>query len=392
MLINGFVSGCSLNIAKAERVKCKEIDLVVAERLEAVKEQWDSLLGQRQLLLCGTYLEAIERAAAEDMEFRYVIFYKNGKIAGAAYFQILMLRNSLRTDEQDCVWKRRMKQYFNANAGRFLIAGNALTTGEHGFYFGEQLLEQQGYEALGKAIRHIQRQEAQRQQPFSGILVKDFYAHSQENARVLKRFQLKEVETDPSMVLDIRWKRFEDYLGAMSSKYRVRAKKLLKKGATLEIRDLDADFLQAQAQAIYDLYNSVSQKAEFNLATVPPHYFYTLKRAMGSVFGVRGYFLDNQLVGFITMFFTDTILETHYIGFEERMNQSHALYQNILYDVVRVAIERQVQHIGFGRTALEPKSSVGAHGIAMNNYAWYVNPLIYHFCPPYLSVLKTTIG
>ena len=53
-------------------------------------------------------------------------------------------------------------------------------------------------------------------------------------------------------------------------------------------------------------------------------------------------------------------VEAHYIGLNYDYNLDYCLYQNILYDLIKVAIEQKAEKLNLGRTASEIKTTVGA--------------------------------
>ena len=80
----------------------------------------------------------------------------------------------------------------------------------------------------------------------------------------MKKEGFHAMNVDPNMILQIRaeWHSFEDYLGAFSSKYRVRIKKILKTGADMHLKELSAAEVREQAERIDVLYNAVQNKSK----------------------------------------------------------------------------------------------------------------------------------
>ena len=54
-------------------------------------------------------------------------------------------------------------------------------------------------------------------------------------------------------------------------------------------------------------------------------------------------------------------MDTYFLGYDETIQKEKMLYLNMLYDMVAYAIKKQFKHVIFARSAMEIKSSVGAH-------------------------------
>ncbi len=166
----------------------------------------------------------------------------------------------------------------------------------------------------------------------------------------------------PNMILDLQpeWQSFDDYLGAMASKYRVRARRARKKGKDLECREFTYEDIVRYEERMYALYLNIAEDSDYNVVTLPPNYFSSWKAHFHGRFRLWGYFKGDELVGFCSAIYNDGEMEAHFMGFESSFNRETQLYLNMLYHLVEVAIESRMSHLVFARTALEIKSSIGA--------------------------------
>ena len=94
------------------------------------------------------------------------------------------------------------------------------------------------------------------------------------------------------------------------------------------------------------------------------------------MYKVFGYYLDGVLVGFMSIFILPHKTEVHFCGIDYSINKEHALYQRMLYDTVKYAIENNLRRLHFGRTAPEVKSTIGAIPHPMYGYLHHRNPVI----------------
>ena len=101
--------------------------------------------------------------------------------------------------------------------------------------------------------------------------------------------------------------------------------------------------------------NNPQKHANFHLNS-----FKDLKKNIGSNYILKTYWLDDNIVGFISGVINQKSLDAHFVGINYELNKEHAIYQRMLYDYIEIGIEKNLNRINFGRTASEIKSSVGA--------------------------------
>ena len=252
-------------------------------------------------------------------------------------------------------------------------------TGEHGFYFSKSVDKEIQENLLLQAIEKVQIECEKEQRKIRFQLAKDFYT-SQD---FLEKDKRHAVPFSPSMMLDIRpdWNTFEDYLNAMLTKYRTRAKRAEKKREGIKTLELDLQSIENQGVRMYELYKKIADGADFNSVLVHQDYFIVMKKAFGDNFKVLGYFEQNRLVGYCTTLLNYDELETGFLGFEDEYNASHQIYLNFLYDMVKTGIENKVKKVVFSRTALEIKSSIGAEPHQVFTYLKHQSSVINFLIP-----------
>ena len=112
--------------------------------------------------------------------------------------------------------------------------------------------------------------------------VKDYYPERRPGGQMLVKRHFNEFTVQPNMVLKLRpeWRGFDDYLGAFSSKYRVRAKRAFKKGKALRKEELTLAQMRHYEGEMYQLYRSVAEHSGFNLINLNSHYLLALKEQL----------------------------------------------------------------------------------------------------------------
>ncbi|MEL7250065.1 MAG: GNAT family N-acetyltransferase [Bacteroidota bacterium] len=257
---------------------------------------------------------------------------------------------------------------------RILSLGQLLLTGDHACRGVSSLSTEELTALLAEGAEAVAQAWPER---LHGIMIKDMPLADNP-----KDHRFHALPVQPNMVLDLQssWSSFEDYLQAMSSKYRVRVRRARKKGKTLERREMDLTEIEARQEQMFAYYQQIASQSDFNAVVLPQNYFTNWKQKFPDHFRVWGYFLGEELIGFATGVYNHHELEAHFLGFDAAYNRSHQLYLNILYDLVEEGISAGVEEVTFSRTALEIKSSVGAE--ARELYCWMrarvaiANPLV----------------
>lgn len=350
----------------------------IAHSLTDVQDIWDELAPKDNIFLQSPYLTALERHAPEGMKFNYMVFYEDIQPVGIAYTQTfnISVKDSLKEEETEnsaCLIRafiKAIKKWIIKKADfKLLICGNLLLTGEHGYYFSTDIdetkvsqLVQQGIDRLHQVLEQKEKIHIQ--------LFKDYLPETKDIQNKLLENSYHKFSIQPSMHLHLSndWATFDDYLNAMSSKYRVRARRAAKKGKDLVKKELSLAEVEANEERIYELYKSIADEAGFNAFLLHPSYFTALKRYLGEDYKLVGYYVNDELVAFCTSIMNGTELEAHFLGVAAEANRKYQVYLNILYDFVRMGIYHKKESVNLARTALEIKSSVGA--VPQNMYCY----------------------
>jgi len=336
-------------------------------------------------------LKLIEATQMGKMGFKYVFVKKQGITVGVIYFQVVRftgrdLLNYFPDEPKDAVKKLLYKiargisvPLINKVDIKLLVSGNVFMTGENGFYFNQEIDKNQRAVLLRKAVKEsIKTDKAIR-----AVLVGDLYEPKSDFDVGFKNCGYSEitVESDMGLQLPQEWKAFGDYINALSSKYRVRAKKvfsLCKENGVVR-KDLSIEEIGQHEDRLFDLYEKVISRAEFKLAALTKDFFRKQKGLMGDKYRVFAYFKEDLLVGFISVFNLGKKMEVHYTGMEKEVTKQINLYQHMLYDMIEFGIEQGTEKLHFGRTAPEIKSTVGAVPSPMYGYVKHFNPLFNYF-------------
>ncbi len=368
--------------------------------IEAAASDWDTAAPPDDLFLQRPFLTVLESNPPLGMRFGYLIFYRNEEPVGVALCQFKYFKGDDNISESEheskndpCFFNGLAKWFKRWVAGivaaDILICGNMLLTGEHGFWFDAQKISpEKATGLLEKALTDVVEKMEGEGMKLPVTLVKDIAPGRKAERMTLTKSAFAEFCIQPNMVMELPYADFDEYLSAMSTKYRTRAKRAFKKANAIEKKELHLADIQRELPRIYTLYTDIARNAGFNMVDLNEHYIPALKRDLPDHFRLFAYYLDGRLVAFFTTIQNGTELDAHYLGLDKDLNHDLQLYLNILYDIVRAGLESGSERIVFARTALEIKSSVGAVAEDLYCYLRHQNSIANHFTGRLLDYLK----
>ena len=388
----------------ALRKKSSDFEFALYDSVSMINtEHWNKIVVYGSEFLQIPFLTVLENECPDNMHFQYAIIYDSKKPVAIAYFQVIDFTsnsfgsNVVEPEEKEfsCVITSYLKKYLTNHLiksadrinMRVLICGNAFVSGEHGFTCSPEADKTETVDALADVIYRISNAEKLRGK-IAMVLVKDFYSSSVKHTKEFGEYQYHDFLVEPNMVLDIHWDTFDEYLNAMSKKYRNRAKNIIKRGTQIERKDFSVEDIKANSKQILELYNNVHLKAKFRMASLTPSYFAEMKKVLGDKFNFVGYYHEQKLIGFRSTFILEDEIEAHFVGLDYSINKELELYQNILYDYVKDSLDKKVKHLFLGRTASEIKSTLGAEAIELTCYIRHRNPLSNRIIKPFVDYLK----
>ena len=253
---------------------------------------------------------------------------------------------------------------------KILIANNLLVTGCKPY-------RADGASAPEPEIIEAMYQEIAQYFGVKTIMFSDLQDEDRSLEKTLENLSYKSFYTEDEMrvPIDPNWNSFEDYLNSLSSKYRVRYRKYSKKSKDLISKDLSLDEITHYKDSIDELFREVEHNLGFAMTSPVKDYFLKLKQNLGDRVKILAYFKGEEMVAFSSFFIHPNSLENHYIGMKYEMNEKLGIFHRLLYDSIDLAITLQKESVGFGRTAPEIKSAVGAKPFKMKAFIRNNNPI-----------------
>ena len=357
---------------------------------------WDSVACSNSYYFNPNYLKALAKHHPR-IQFAYIVLYDDLKNP-IAFSALQIVDFELGSVQNDALFSLEKIKKIAAKVGLFssnkpfkiLTCGNVFVSGEHGIYIKENQDKQMVLQQLANSIVRFVDENNKLKKGVKAFMLKDFKEASLQVSDALYESNYHSFSVDPNMVLTIQeeWKTFDDYLAAMKTKFRVKAKKALELSSNLKVVDFNEPNLTDHLAEMKVLYQNVSSKANFNLAHFNIESFKDLKLNLKDDFIIKGYFVEDKLVGFLSAMINQNHLDSHFVGIDYNVNRTFAVYQRMLYDYVQIAIDNQLTHINFGRTASEIKSSIGAEPENLTIYLRHRNTLPNHLLSHFIDRLQ----
>lgn len=342
---------------------------------------WD-VVAQSNVFLQTPYLTVLEESAPVNMECFYIGIFEKSELIGVSLAQYLDLNKLESFGERDKCFKTIIRNFIFKNfASHTLFLGNNMITGQNGYVFSKEIDFNHISEILLQSADEITLYFKKKGISIHLVSFKDFYDHCSVELKKHRFSNIYEFNTQPNMIfyLDKNWKSLDDYVAALSKKYRDQFKRARKKFDGIQVQNLSYEEVLQNEEKIYELYHYVAKNAPFNTFFLSKNHFSTLKGQCGNRFQIFGYFLNEELVGFHTLLLNDETLETYFLGYNDHIQKENMLYLNMLYNMTEYGIENGFKRIIFGRTALEIKSSIGATPVQMSGFIYHNNKLINRF-------------
>lgn len=385
----------------------EELTAVISPALHSMnRADWEKSVPHGNFFMRWDFLAAFERTAVSSIGFYYVQLYKKGKPYAVFYFQrihltveeighiLRPLAKEVKSHSLIGQWGEWLQKTKEEKGFRMLVSGNNFISGEYGVGLSENADPHEVFDAMAGIVKWITRTD-RTPAKISAILVKDYFSSGAPKIASdrLKKKRYHRFLVEPEMIISLEksWKSFDDYIGAMSKKYRNRLRAVYKKSAPLELVEMDAEMIKEHEAELYRLYFNVYERAKFRLAALGENYFSEMKRNFPAEFCFVAYKYEDKIVSFRSSFRTNNHLEAHFIGIDYERSLDLCLYQRILYDYVAEGLIKGVAQVYLGRTAAEIKSTVGAVAHDLVCYIRHRNGLSNQVIRPFIDYLKPSV-
>ncbi|UXI68684.1 GNAT family N-acetyltransferase [Tahibacter amnicola] len=350
------------------RARPSGLDCALADRIDFLNPaHWDALAQSASFFMSRDYRRLLETHSPAGMQQRYALVYSQGRPIVAVAAQILEIGGDQLANLPDSKVRRKALEQIRT---RLLVCGSLVSSGFHGIAFAAGEPDELLWHGVAEALYRIRRADRLHGQ-VDYVMIKDLDEARTGAATSLRDFSYRPMQTEPEMAMPIRpgWKRFEDYLADLNSNYRSKARKVIKQVEEAGYRvERNADAAAHDAR-IHALYTEVESRASTRLSALPQGYFGALSQCAGPQrFRCTLIRNDSEIVGFMSTVKDGDRALGYYVGFDYGVNANVPLYLRLLQTLIEDAIELGCSELSFGRTAAEPKASLGA--VAHASHVW----------------------
>ena len=328
---------------------------------------WKELNCAHNLYFSSNYLEALEKHNSHLSFYYIVLKNENEKAIALANVQIINFQLEGIEKDTSSIFKkitsigRRLTIIPKEKPLKIINCGNTFVSGEHGIFIKKGENKRLILRKISKGILH-HTENSNQKNPIDIFMMKDFMTESLPITKELISMGYYAFNIEPNLILKInpKWRNFEDYLTALKTKFRVKAKKAMKLSNDLVTKEISVLNFDEHLLKMTELYKKVVTKAAFNLGEFNLQTYKSLKAKLGHSYILKSYWIDDKMVGFMSGMINKNHLDAHFVGIDYELNKQYAIYQRMLYDYIKTAIDHKIEVLNFGRTASEIKSSVGA--------------------------------
>lgn len=335
----------------------------------------------------SAFLDAFE-SSNPDIDFKYILIEDELQTVSIATIQIIKLNIDviLKNTKMPSFLRSILHSLFCKSTIKIMCCGNIFLSGEHGLLIQNDFNKNKVVQLLCSELISLSKSI----KPLHAILIKDFKESSRSFTDYFTDCRFIPMHVEPNMIIELNpnWHTFNDYKKALKSKYRVKVNKADKTSShLLEMLFSESDFRTYKTD-LQKLYENTIANANFNAQVLNLNTYTKLRSVYHKDFIVKGYFLDNKLVGFLSALFNNGHLDAHFIGLDYSLNKKHAIYPRILNDYIRLGIEFKAKYINLGRTASEIKSTVGAKPDELTCYLKHKRNWINLLIKPFVKNVK----
>ena len=353
------------------------LSIEIYTSVSKLPENWNDF-AMENIFLSKEYLEVLEKSAPSNMFCHFIGLFDKDKLVGISLSQFLDLNKLESFGERDqCVKNAVRNTILKKFCSHILIIGNNMLTGENAFSFSDSIQRVEILLALKTASEKLKTLFKKKGLKVHITTYKDFQEEELKAFHQAGFNQFFQFSAQPNMLFDIpnHWKSEQDYIDALSKKYRDQYKRARKKADGVEKRKMRLEDIIKYEETIYDLYFHVAKNAHFNTFFLAKNHLRVFKEILRDKFLFYGYFLDDKLIGFNTIIKNGEVMDTYFLGYDDSIQREKMLYLNMLYDMIAYSINKGFKKIIFARTALEIKSSIGAKPLKMYSFAKHSNPI-----------------
>ena len=346
--------------------------------------EWDSIVGDNRFICRHAYLAAVEASAINECRYWYPAVYRAGRIV--AHTCVYSITSELDTFAQG--WAASLVRRVRTRWPRFLTfrsleCGTPVATGNT-ISFGADVDRPAAFLGLLAAIEELAAAEG-----IHGLLFRDFREQELGLYDLLLGRGYTRTPNLPGCRLELRWRDFDEYLGALRHPYRHR---IMKHARKLDPEEVTAELVTEFGHLAPDLQrlwqNVYDRAAEYRRERLTEAFFRNMDQTLGPRSAVLLLKQGERPVAFALLLFEEQAVLWLFCGLDYSCNERYSLYFNLLSEIVRLGLARDARAVDLGITTLTAKKAMGGRVVPLHIYMKHTQP-VWNWLAPRLFRMMT---
>lgn len=220
------------------------------------------------------------------------------------------------------------------------------------------------------------------------IVIRDFLENEFQSAACLSNHGFEKTGNLPTAILRIKWKSFDEYLADMRSRYRAKVRRGLaiaeRSGLSVHIRQSFPDIGEELVREWRNVHEYAEEYSREELTAAFYNGFGAGTEGQGKLIEVL---CDGRRVAHSLVFVDGGILRWLFFG-RNHPEARDGAYFIVIAEIIRMAIEQQLEIVEMGLTTYSPKTDFGAQAIPLWIFVRFRGAILGRFLPSFINLLN----
>lgn len=350
----------------------KDITYKILDSISQIEKQgWDSVFGD--IPEGYQFYKTVEESGLKEFDFYYLALYQEGRIISIAPLFVTDFNLDIAAEG---LIEKIMQGLRRSVSPRFLIFKTLFCGspfGENGILgFADGVNRADVLSEMVKIILEFCRAKG-----IPMIIFKDFLKGEASLPRSLSAQGFLEVKSFPSVITDLDFSSFDEYLRSLSNSTRKGLRKNIKRAYALADIDVKVtDDIDAVAQEIFRLYENTYNNGTTKFERLTKEFFIKAAKNMPGQAKFFLYYVNGKLGAFNLCFVYKDLLIDKFIGFDYDISRRHSLYFVSWCFNIEWCLKNSIRYYQTGQTDYHPKLRLGGRLVPLYVYLRHGNPLL----------------
>ncbi|MDD5477434.1 MAG: GNAT family N-acetyltransferase [Candidatus Omnitrophica bacterium] len=361
------------------KISCKVFDNI--NKIE--EKDWDAVFGD--IPESYPFYRALANSELPDFTFYYLVIYRDTEIV----FITPLFATDFNGDIAAEGWISRVIKFIRRVFPRFLTFNTLFCGTPFGEYgvLGIKQDFQDDPRLIPLLLEGINNLAVKINAPL--VIFKDFLKESTLFLDALTQQGYSKVKSFPTVLLDLNFASFEDYLKSLGSSTRKSLKKKLKEAygrGKIEVKAVQE--IQGQIDQIVKLYENTYREGLTKFERLTPKFFLQVTHDLHPHTRFFLYYVNGKLAAFNLCFVYPDLLIDKFIGFDYDISNHYNLYFVSWAYNIKWCIDNSLRYYHPGQTDYQPKIRLGGRIIPLYAYLKHKNAFFNLFVKLLILLLK----